>query len=283
VTNINPAAAHAHIQPRLSFQPRVGLILGSGWGEIARKVDHAIRLPFSEIPGFHAARAPGHEGQLIVGFLEQIPVLVMSGRFHRYEGFTIQETTFPIHVMKQFGISEIIITNAAGAINPKLTTGDVVVVNDHINWLGQVPRYSTHTGEESQMTEMIGRTPDIYSAQFSNRILRTARANDISAQVGTYLATLGPTYETRSEYRMMRILGADVVGMSSIPEAMIAKNLGIEPVVLSLVTNVAKPDHKVIISHEEVLEIGRQTASNAEILIRGFLHSLAVESKNECH
>lgn len=274
-----PSEASSYLKAITSIRPRVGLILGSGWGGVAKNVTQSIQIPFSRVPGFQTTHAKGHQGKLIFGFLESVPVLVMAGRFHRYEGYTVKEVTFPIHVMKQLGISAIVITNAAGGVSPKLSVGDIVVVNDHINWLGRAPSGKQNQGTEDELPQTVKGMLGVHSKQFCNQVLSTARANQIPAQTGTYLATLGPTYETRSEYRMMRRLGADVVGMSSIPEAVTAKQIGIDPLVLSLVTNVARPDHQKITSHEEVLEVGRQTEVRAEVIIRGFLRKLHNEAE----
>jgi purine-nucleoside phosphorylase len=274
MTSIDPAEASSYIQSYAHVQPSVGLVLGSGWGGIAKQVRVSVDLPFSSIPGFQTTHAQGHEGRLLLGQLENVPVLVMAGRFHRYEGYTTQQVTFPIEVMSLLGITELIITNAAGGVHPKLKVGDIVIVKDHINWLGGIqPAFQKNFSPVASSTPA-RQTTDLYDDASVDRLLAIANSNHINARIGTYLATLGPSYETRSEYRMMRKIGADVVGMSSIPEAMAAKHLGISPLVLSIVTNVANPDQKLTVNHDEVLEVGRNTESNAEKLIRGFLKSL---------
>lgn len=277
---INNAAQKAvqFIRSQCVAKPQVGVILGSGLGGVAQRVENAIEIPYDSIPGFQSTHAQGHRGLLVIGSLEKTPVVMMAGRYHRYEGFSNQQVTYPISVMHQLGIQQLIITNAAGGLHPKLRVGDLMILEDHINWLSHAT-YQNRAGQMlSSIQEPIGsipanlmRTSDFYPQHLIQCVHSIARSHQITLHSGTYLATLGPCYETRSEYRMMRRIGADAVGMSSIPEALVAKKLGIDPVTLSIITNVANPDQRHRADHQEVLEQGKKTESNVEILIRGLI------------
>ena len=262
-------------------KPLVGVILGSGLGGLAQCVESAVKIPYDSIPGFQCTHARGHRGLLVIGSLEKTPIVMMAGRYHRYEGFSNQQVTYPISVMHQLGIQQLIITNAAGGLHPKLRVGDVMILQDHINWLSQSTyqhkaRQAILSSQEplDSIPANLMRTSDFYPKHLIHCVHSIARSHQITLHSGTYLATLGPSYETRSEYRMMRRIGADAVGMSSIPEALLAKKLGIDPVTLSIITNVANPDQRHRADHQEVLEQGKKTESNVEILIRGLIRYL---------
>ena len=270
-----------YIRTRSSVTPQVGVVLGSGLGGLAHHLENSIEIPYHLIPGFQSTHAQGHRGLLVIGSLEGTPIVVMAGRYHRYEGFSNKQVTYPISVMHQLGIEQLIITNAAGGLNPKFQVGDLMVLKDHINWLNQ----STHQNKVTRASSLdklqmdhlpanLIRTLDFYPQYLIDRVHAIARAHQITVISGTYLATLGPTYETRSEYRMMRKIGADAVGMSSIPEALMAKSLGIDPITLSVVTNVANPDQRSPADHQDVLEAGKKTESNVETIVRGLIRYL---------
>lgn len=275
MTTPPPSEAYHFIKTRTASLPRMGLILGSGLGGLASKIENRIEIPYRDIPGFQSTHAVGHQGCLIFGSLEGVSLVVMAGRFHRYEGYSTQQVTFPVEVMKLLGIEELVITNAAGGINPQLNVGDIIILRDHINWLGGVISPSQQMDAQEEWNLATHRhASDFYSRKLSEQAFEIARQNNLPIFPGTYLGTLGPTYETRSEYRMMKAMGADVVGMSSIPEALMGKQLGIDPLVLSIVTNVATPDQQNIADHDEVLLVGQKTSAFVEILIRNLLQSL---------
>lgn len=237
------------------------VVLGSGLGSLADKIESAIAIPFAEIPGFARSTASGHRGQLIFGTLGGSPIIAMAGRLHRYEGWTNTQVAFPIKVMHSMGVRRLITSNAAGGVNPKLSVGDILVIRDHIDWL-----------YENQSTPSPSRTSprlaQVYDDDLAATALAAARAGGFAAVEGTYLATLGPTYETRAEYRMMRRIGADVVGMSTVPEVLEAAKCGIPVLALSIVSNVADPDRAIVADHAEVLEAGDAAAAKLEQIVR---------------
>lgn len=256
------------VRSRSETTPAVAIILGSGLSGLADRIDQPVEIPYADIPGCGRSTASGHRGQLIVGWLESTPVVVMAGRFHRYEGWTNDQIAFPVRLMAAIGASRLIVSNAAGGVSPKLRVGDIVVIRDHINLLGGRSEVSA-----GSLTEVPRRWGDVYDDQMSSLAMRVAVENQFNAYPGTYLATIGPNYETRSEYRMFRKIGADVVGMSTIPEVLAAVNVKMRVLGLSLVANVANPDQAVTADHLEVLEAGRAAEIKMEMIVRAVLQS----------
>ncbi|MCO8121572.1 purine-nucleoside phosphorylase [Stieleria sp. TO1_6] len=247
------------------------IVLGSGLGGLADQIEAPIAIPFTDIPGFGQATAGGHRGQLIFGSLDDRPVIAMAGRLHRYEGWSNQQVAFPIQVMQRLGATRLIASNAAGGVNPKLRVGDVVVIRDHLDWLcerqsGLSERPTRQTGSTD-----LPRREHVYCPNLAEIAHRAARRGGFCAVDGTYLATLGPTYETRAEYRMMRRLGADVVGMSTVPEVLAAAKLGMSVLAVSIVSNVADPDRAIVADHAEVLHAGNAAAAKIEQIVRSTL------------
>ncbi len=249
------------VRPYLDEMPRIAIILGSGLGGIAERLERVNSVAYRKIPGFGNASAAGHRGQLMFGSLESTPVLAMAGRFHRYEGHSNDGVTFPVRVMAALGIKRLIITNAAGGVSPKLRVGDIVVIRDHINLMGG-PLASVRSSHSFPVHD-----PTLYDPEMSATARRVGVEKDFTTVDGTYLATLGPTYETRSEIRMMRRIGVDVVGMSTIPEALAAADAKMRVLGLSLVSNVANPDRAVKADHGEVLEAGHAAEVKMEAII----------------
>ncbi|MCC9601372.1 purine-nucleoside phosphorylase [Stieleria sp. JC731] len=250
-----------------------GIVLGSGLGSLADKIESPTAIPFSDIPGFGHSTASGHRGQLIIGTLQGGPIIAMAGRLHRYEGWTNPQVAFPIEVMAQLGIKRLIASNAAGGVNPKLRVGDLLVITDHINWLHHRGEFFPPDRKDNANGQSLRRCQSVYSPELAIIALAAARAHGFSATQGTYLATLGPTYETRAEYRMMRRIGADVVGMSTVPEVLVAANAGIEVLALSIVSNVADPDRAIVADHSEVLQAGDAAAVKLEHIVRRVIHA----------
>jgi purine-nucleoside phosphorylase len=267
--------------------PRVGIILGSGLGTLADEIRDPIRVDFGDLPGFGLSTATGHRGQCVVGRLDDIPVIALSGRLHRYEGYPDDQITFPVRVMAAWGVRRLIVSNAAGGLNPLLRVGDLVVIRDHID-LGKRrqprqpdlwARSSTPGTAAASECDRIGETlrgfpspAEVYDTGLAEVALGAARNGDFRAWPGIYLSTLGPTYETRAEYRMMRRLGADVVGMSTAPEAMTAANLGMKVLGVSVVSNVAIPERGWSeplqpTLHQDVLDIGRGAAEKLRQIV----------------
>jgi len=242
--------------------PHAAVILGSGLGGLADEIAGPVAIDYADLPGFAKSTAGGHRGQLICGTLDNVPVVAMAGRFHRYEGYGDDEVTFPVRLMAALGANLMIVSNAAGALQTELCVGDIVVLNDHIDL---AKRGTIGNGVCAQR--------DMYDAELIRLALAAARRADFHAQLGVYLATSGPTYETRAEYRMMRIFGADVVGMSTAPEVRVASSLGMRVLALSMVSNVARPDAPEPADHEEVLAAGRAAAFKLRAIVGYVLQS----------
>lgn len=257
--------------------PLAAIILGSGLGGLADEIVAPLRIDYADLPGFARTSASGHRGQLIIGELDQVPVVAMAGRMHRYEGHSDERVTFPVRLMAAMGATTLIVSNAAGGLNPVLEVGDIVVISDHIDlakkrrsnfdWQGTQP---TIAGDRAVGIQR----PGPYDAELSKVALRAARSGDFAAIAGTYIATLGPTYETRAEYRMMRKFGGDVVGMSTAPEACVAATLGMRVLGLSMVSNVARPDQPQSTDHQEVLDAGQAAQFKLRKIVAATLHHL---------
>lgn len=265
--------AVGYLRGRTSFQPRTGIILGTGLGDLANAVDSAAEISYRDIPHFAVSTVESHKGKLVLGDLFGHPVAVMAGRFHYYEGWSMQQVTFPVRVLKMMGIERLIITNASGGVNPHLRGGDIVVVRDHINLLPENPL----RGEND---ERLGpRFPDlsaVYDAGLRARALATARARGIRAIEGVYSAMQGPNLETPAEYTMLRRLGADCTGMSSVPEVLVARHMDLPVLLLSMVTNVSFPPSVIQeTSVDDVIRVARAAEPNLAAIIREVLTSLS--------
>lgn len=230
--------AVAFIRSRTDFRPRTGIILGTGLGNLTDDVEVMTEIAYRDIPHFAASTVESHKGKLVFGTLDGHAVAVMSGRFHYYEGWTMQQVTFPVRVLKFLEIERLIITNASGGVNPHLRAGDIVVAREHINLLPEHPL----RGEND---ERLGpRFPDMshtYDTDLRRRVLEIAKINGIRAAEGVYSSMQGPNLETPAEYEMLRRLGSDCTGMSSVPEVLVARHMNLPVLMLSLVTNVAYP------------------------------------------
>lgn len=234
--------------------PEIGLVLGSGLGDLVEKIQDTVVIPYGEIPNFPVSTVEGHSGRLVAGLIEGKSVLAMQGRFHYYEGYSLEEITFPIRVMRQLGIRNLILTNAAGGINETFKPGDIMVIKDHINFLGLNPlRGPNHP-------ELGPRFPDMteaYAPQLQDVALKAAQSLQLNLRIGVYAWVSGPSYETPAEIRLLRILGADAVGMSTVPETIVANHGGMKVLGLSCITNVAagmgheKLDHQSVIATAE--------------------------------
>jgi purine-nucleoside phosphorylase len=289
----------------LGTRPTTAIILGSGLGGLADQIAEPIALSYEDIPGFGVSSAGGHRGDLILGYLGNSQVIAMAGRFHRYEGWSNNQIAFPVKLMARLGAGKLIVSNAAGGVNPKLRVGDIVVIRDHLNFMGtcsflgfgnflglgdstqsqQVPNSNLsadqptlgpNPGPASQAGDVqkcpsLQRAAGIYDPQMSCEAVRIGTRGGFNVYPGTYLATLGPNYETRSEYRMMRRIGADVAGMSTVPEVLAGSAAGMRILGLSMVSNVANPDQPIKADHAEVLEAGAGAAVKLESIVRGVL------------
>ncbi|HET7616648.1 MAG TPA: purine-nucleoside phosphorylase, partial [Bacillales bacterium] len=230
------ADAAEALRAKVRELPQVGLILGSGLGVLADEIKNPVTVSYRDLPGFPVSTVSGHKGQLVFGKLEGVAVVAMQGRFHFYEGYSLKEVTFPVRVMKKLGIETMIVTNAAGGVNESFHPGDLMIIGDHINWLSANPLIGAND------EELGVRFPDM-SEPYSSKLRMIAKqaADEIGVPVreGVYLATSGPSYETPAEIRMMRKLGADAVGMSTVPEVISARHAGIEVLGISCIANAA--------------------------------------------
>lgn len=270
------AQARRAVQSRTVLRPAVACILGSGLGGLANRVQHAVSLDYSEIPGFPKPSAAGHRGRLILGYLSGLPVALMQGRCHRYEGRTRREIQFPIHVLRGLGADSLIATNAAGGLNPRFEVGDLMVIDSHLDFLGpdRHPSNPIHrqTAGGGQLS-LRGKSP--YDPSVIRRIREIALRKGIGLNRGCYLGTLGPTYETRSEYRFFRGCGADAVGMSTIDEVLAARDLAMKVLAFSVITNVACSEVASPTTHDEVVEAGIQAGPQLMSLIEQWLEDLS--------
>ena len=246
--------AAAAVSTRTPLRPAIGVVLGSGLGAFADSLDEAVAVPFTEIPHFPASTVVGHGGALVVGRCRGIPVAVMKGRVHFYEGYSLEQVVFPVRVLGRLGVQTLVFTNAAGAINPAFAPGDLMVIEDHLNLLGN-PLLGPNE-------EALGpRFPDMSAAY--DRGLRdvaeaACRAASVRCHRGVYVSLTGPSYETPAEIRMFRTLGADAVGMSTVPEVIAARHMGIRVAGLSCLTNMAAGVTDRELDHREVLETGER-------------------------
>lgn len=239
-----------YIQSKLKVTPEIGLILGSGLGILADEIEDAVAIPYSEIPNFPVSTVHGHAGQLVIGQLSGKTVIAMQGRFHHYEGYTMDKVTFPVRVMKLLGVEKLIVTNAAGGVNKDFTPGDLMLITDHINMMGN-PLIGAND-------ERFGpRFPDMstaYDKEFQQMARTVATDLNIAIQEGVYLGLTGPTYETPAEIRMIRTLGGDAVGMSTVPEVIVANHSSMRVLGISCITNMAAGILDQPLNHEEVIE-----------------------------
>jgi len=246
--------------------PRVGVILGTGLGQFAREISLDQSFPYEDIPHFPPSTAPGHSGRLTCGTIDDVPIVAMEGRFHVYEGYPAWQITLPVRVMHRLGIDTLIVSNAAGGLNPQHRVGDVMAIVDHINLLWANPL----TGETN---EALGeRFPDMscpYDTNLIEQAAAIARREDFALHHGVYIALSGPNYETRAEYRMLRRIGGDVVGMSTVPEVLVAHQIGLRVLALSTITNVCLPDALGETDGESVVAAASQAEHKLRAIVRG--------------
>ena len=271
---INESAAF--VRSRWSDRPRCGIILGSGLGSVGESIQLNTAIDYSDIPNFVKSTAVGHKGRLLCGRVSGVPVVAMQGRFHCYEGYSAERATFPVRVMNALGIELLIVSNAAGGLNPNFACGDVMVIDDHINLLNRNPLVGVNDDDLGP------RFPDMgapYDRRLGDRALAIARISDFVCHRGVYAAMLGPTYETRAEIRMLRYFDADAVGMSTVPEAIVAAHAGLKVLGLSTITNICSPDIQVTTSGHEVIATAETARDKLLAIVSGIL---AQEFGNSC-
>ena len=232
--------------------PKIGIILGTGLGGLINEINIEKIIDYDQIPNFPVSTVEGHHGKLIFGKIKNVPVMAMQGRFHYYEGYTMQQVTFPVRVMKAMGINTLIVSNASGGMNLDFKIGDIMIINDHINMFGTNPLIGKN------FNELGPRFPDMskpYDKELIDRALIIARKNNIEVKQGVYVGVSGPTFETPAEYKFFRIIGGDVVGMSTVPEVIVAKHMNMTCFGISIVTDMGVEGQIVEISHEEVQQV----------------------------
>ena len=259
------AAATAMVQEALPERPEVLLVLGSGLSGLAERVEAAVEVPFRAVPGYPAAGVAGHAGRYVAGRIEGMPVLVQAGRFHAYEGHEMDVVVAPIRVAAALGVGTVILTNAAGGITPGLEPGSIMLIDDHINLQWQSALAGPVVGDEQRFPDM----SEPYDLRLQESSVQVARDLGMPLARGTYVAVAGPSFETPAEVRMLEFLGADAVGMSTVPEATVARALGLRVLAFSMISNRAAGKGGEGLSHAEVLETGEEAGVELEALIRG--------------
>ena len=263
------------IGERSLLVPRVAIVLGSGLGALAEHVEHSVKIPYSAIPGFPLSHAHGHAGYLHLGYIGGVCVVVMQGRAHLYEGHSVEKATFPIRVMRQLGAETLILSNASGGMNTRFVSGDLMVIDEHIDLMFRTGIRSSDFPSSFAPSDLPSRSGAVYDPNWIRLAHATAKKLGIRLQQGTYLATLGPTYETRAEYRFFHRIGADAVGMSTVPEACLAHQIGFRILGFSVITNVARPDVLEKTSHAEVLDFAAVAQTKLVPLVQALLQDLA--------
>ncbi|PSL43293.1 purine-nucleoside phosphorylase [Salsuginibacillus halophilus] len=260
------------LQQKLNNEPKVGLILGSGLGDLAEEIENPVKTKYEDIPHFPVSTVEGHAGQLVAGSLEGQEVIAMQGRFHYYEGYSMQDVTFPVRVMKELGVEKLIVTNACGGMNPSFQPGDLMIIEDHINMTGDNPLMGPND------EELGPRFPDMstaYSKELRDICENAAESIGFSMQKGVYVGISGPTFMSAAELKMLRKLGGDTVGMSTVPEVIVARHAGIEVLGISCITDMAVGEEIEGVSHDEVIETATKAKPRFIQLVKQTLSSLA--------
>ena len=255
----------SYIKERASESPTIGLILGSGLGVLADEIKDRTVIPYEDIPHFPKSTVEGHVGQLVIGKLGNKTVVAMQGRFHFYEGYSLKEVTFPVRVMKNLGVEKLIVTNAAGGVNTTYTPGDLMLINDHINLMGTNPLIGSNAHEYGP------RFPDMseaYNKDLRKLAKEVAQSQGFTFKEGVYVGLTGPSYETPAEIRYLRAIGVDAVGMSTVPEVIVANHSGIKVLGISCITNMAAGILEVKLSHDEVMETAEAIKERFLSLVR---------------
>jgi purine-nucleoside phosphorylase len=265
------AAAAAAIRQRSALEPRIGIILGTGLGGLAARIQVEAEIPYEEVPGFPLSTVETHRGRLLLGTLAGKPVVAMQGRFHLYEGYTLQQVTFPVRVMRALGVDTLLVSNACGGMHPFWGPGDLVLIADHINLLGDNPLIGPNADELGP------RFPDMsqpYDLQLQKLAVEVALERKITLRRGVYVAVPGPNLETRAEYRMLRVMGADVVGMSTVPEVIVAIHGGMRVMGVSIITDQCLPDALEPANIETIIATAGRAEPHLTALVEGVVERL---------
>ncbi len=252
--------------------PKVCVILGTGLGGFANQIDVEATIEYGDIPHFPTSTATSHRGRLVCGRLDGVPVIAMEGRFHQYEGYPLKQITLPVRVFKELGAELLVVSNACGGLNPYFRSGDIMVIEDQINLLGDNPLIGIND-------DRLGpRFPDMcepYDQMWIDRTMEIGRQCSIGVHKGVFVAVTGPNLETRAEYRFLRMIGADVVGMSTVPEVIVAVHCGLKTVGLSVITDMCLPDALKPANVQEIIACANEAAPKLELLVRGIVHQAA--------
>lgn len=269
--------AVALIQERITVKPRIGLVLGSGLGSLADTIDDAVVIPYEDIPGWPRSTVHGHSGQLVIGILEGQTVIAQQGRAHFYEGYSMDQVTFPIRVMHFLGVQTLILTNAAGGLNKAFQPGDLMLLNDHINFPGMVGKNPLMGPNDDTIGPRFLGMTHTYDRELRTVAKRVAKENDVKLHEGAYVCLSGPNFETPAEVRMLRTIGGDAVGMSTAHEVLVARHAGMRVLAFSSITNAAIDDVDADdeANHEEVLEVGLLIVPRLTLVLKGVLKALA--------
>ncbi len=269
-----PAAlerAVARIRERSDLRPRAALVLGTGLGGLAERIEESAAVPYAEIPGFPISTVETHAGRLVLGTVEGVPVASLDGRFHRYEGYTLQEIGFPVRVLRALGAETLVVTGACGGLNPLWAEGDLALLSDHINLMGDNPLVGPNVEAQGP------RFPDMseaYDRDLRDSAREVALEAGIALREGVYVAVTGPNLETAAEYRMLRAIGADVVGMSVVPEVIVANHAGMSVLGLTVVTDLCLPDALEPVEVEAIIAIAREAEPALTRVVRGVIRRL---------
>ncbi|MGG7164041.1 purine-nucleoside phosphorylase [Clostridium ihumii] len=261
----------SYIESKLNFKPEIGVILGSGLGDMADTIEEKTVIKYSEIPNFPVSTVQGHKGQFVIGKLKGKNVIMMQGRFHFYEGYDIQTLALPIYVMKNLGVETLMVTNAAGGANTSFKPGDLMIIKDHINFSGDNPLIGKNDEE-------IGpRFPDMseaYNREYAKVVKNIGEKLGLKLQEGVYMMFSGPTYETPAEVKLARLLGADAVGMSTVPEVIAARHCGMKVIGISCITNMAAGILDQPLNHEEVMETSAKVKKDFTALVENIIETI---------
>ncbi len=247
------------------FIPETGIILGSGLGALANEIEQPVVIPYSEIPNFPQSTVKGHSGQLIFGYMGGKKVVAMQGRFHYYEGYSMQQITFPVRVMKALGIKHLFVSNAAGGMNPAFNVGELMIINDHINLFPTNPLIGKNDDSQGPRFVDMG---EAYSKRLIALAQNAAAAHSIKVSQGVYAGLTGPCFETPAEYRYLWRIGADAVGMSTVPEVIVAKHSGLEVFGMSIITDLGVEGHVEKVSHEDVLRVATAQEKKLTVIMK---------------
>jgi purine-nucleoside phosphorylase len=256
------------IKGKIAMEPEIGIILGTGLGSLADYIENPVVIEYSQIPEFPVSTVAGHAGRLLIGTLEGKKVVAMQGRFHYYEGYPMQDVTLPVRVMKKLGIKLLIASNACGGLNPAFSAGDIMAITDHINMMGANPLIGPN------LDEFGPRFPDmseVYDKEYINQLMKIAERLQIKLQKGVYSAVSGPNYASKAELRMLITIGADAIGMSTVPECVVAKHSGLKVLGVSCITDMAIPDTMTSPTHEEIVKVAEGVKPKFVSLLKQFV------------